>query len=713
MTADFDLMGQVALIGGGIAALVAFIAGVLAIMDSQSAQRVWRKFAAPKLADRAEQRRLAASDEALAVKAPPRSNLPARSPFVGRRDKIEEIKAALARAPAAVAIVGMGGVGKSALAREICHELLAASPQTLCVWTSAALNTPRYEDVLDGLIAAFGLHFAYASTPANKAALIVDAARGIDTIFAFDSFENIAHIGDIRALINELAAVGRVLLTTRSLIDPADRQTAFAFDMSYIKLDPPSGAEAITFFRELNDTFGGDRSRKLTEAQIREIADAAGGGALAFRWVISQLNQGRSVESVLADLKSGAGGLYELMFSNLWPALSRDQHSIMYALIMFSAPPNANALSIVANVHNGAAVARSLVALSLIDPVSGGPLGEQLSMHPLTYSFVTKMLADDPRASARWRQRFIDYYVDYADRYGGDQWNWHKFDALEAEIANLWATFTHARDARHHKLVLMLRDKLTLFLSIRGHWSRRVELAKAAMEAAKLLKRERQYAWIIVYDYAYVELKRGNIDEAERLVREGLGIFTRKRDTLGIANAKRHLGRIAQSRGRFDEARLLYDESYALYTSKDSEYGAFLHWDLGDLARDINDLQTAGDHFEKAYTQSSGKIGKSEAINGMAAGAQGEIFALTGDEVKAEALFLVQLNTAKRIGRADELASANRRLARLLLKLGRRQEALGFARDGRAIYLQLGDAKAVGELDLLLATPGQTEAQGA
>ncbi|KAF1818788.1 uncharacterized protein K489DRAFT_390952 [Dissoconium aciculare CBS 342.82] len=76
----------------------------------------------------------------------PSSNVPFRRDpdFVARAEVTAQIASALAAPAARLALVGLGGVGKSQIAIEYCHHVRQTSPDTWVLWIHAS-NAGRYE----------------------------------------------------------------------------------------------------------------------------------------------------------------------------------------------------------------------------------------------------------------------------------------------------------------------------------------------------------------------------------------------------------------------------------------------------------------------------------------------------------------------------------------------------------------------------------------
>jgi LuxR family glucitol operon transcriptional activator len=345
-----------------------------------------------------------------------------------------------------------------------------------------------------------------------------------------------------------------------------------------------------------------------------------------------------------------------------------------------------------------------LVELSLLDASDELLLVQRrYSVHPLTRSFARAQLRRRQDLEQQLQANSACFFHQYTITHGGEKWDWGSFDALEQEYANITNAVDWYFSQCDWQAIKDLRNALTLFLSIRGHWSKRVELAERTLRACQETGDKRLYAWCLVYDLAYIDLKYNSLDRAETRVKEGLKIFEDYKDELGVANATRHLGRIEHVRGNYELAETLYRKSHTLYVCQDTEYGAFLLWDLGDLHFTLKNYELAETYFQQTLEQSAGRKGKSEAVQAMASGYLGELAEMHGDIDKAQLYYSQELAIAQSIGRADEIALANKRMARLMA-MARKDyaSALRFAQAAYLVYYQLADYKTCADLKQMI-----------
>src|SRR5205085_8793813 len=163
-----------------------------------------------------------------------------------------------------------------------------------------------------------------------------------------------------------------------------------------------------------------------------------------------------------------------------------------------------------------------LSALSLVDVLISE---DRYALHPLTRNFVRDELLADAQIAHETGMRFAEYWVTYAERYGGDSKESYKtYDRLEAEWMNLnavaeWLWQTAAiqgeviGDKDAARRLNSLADALDQFLLFSGRWEERVQLSARVYGAMGTLNEWSEAGWR-AYRVAWIQLNRDNINEA-------------------------------------------------------------------------------------------------------------------------------------------------------------------------------------------------------
>ncbi len=625
------------------------------------------------------------------------SHLPRREPFVGRVEEKEVVKHALTSLVPVVSIIGIGGIGKSALAREVSYTCLEESAFQGVIWVSARDHKPSFEEILDSVLQSANLNYALKLPLAEKRSLTQKIISQNNLLIVLDSFEEFPADGEIISFISTLPSKSRVLLTTRQ---------AASIDSIPVKLGGLTETEALALIREHSKAIG-LRIETVNEALLAHLAKTTGYAPLALKWALGQIKQkGQSIEMVINWIENAKGEIFKPIFNYSWSFLDNSSKLTLQAASIFVAPVTYAAFAGATKLSRSEleSAITELAELSLLDASDLLELAQRrYSLHPLTRSFALGQLRQSPNLEHELRASCAHFFLPYAIAYGGEKWNWGSFDALEQEYPNILETIDWYYEQRDWQAIKQFRKSISLFLSIRGHWNKRIELSLRTLEACRETGDDEQYAWCLVYDLAYINLKYNQLEQARERVREGLLKFRQSGNQLGIATATRHLGRIEHMQGNFGQAKKLYQQSYDLYVKEDPEYGAFLLWDMGELYFNTGEYDKAKHHFEESFKQSTGITGKSEAVHAMASGYLGELAMMDGDMEKARSYFLRESQISEKIGRADEIALANRRLAKFTAETTRDYHlSLQYARSAYVVYYQLADYKTCDELKQMI-----------
>jgi hypothetical protein len=244
---------------------------------------------------------------------PPRNLPPSTPAFVGRDDQLAAVTAALrgeAGTRTAVALAGMAGVGKSALAAEALHQLAqdpAAFPGgTAWVRCDGRGGVPGLVWVADQLLAAWGItlapdEMARTATPEAELELRERALRGrlrprdgsapAPALVLLDNIERDLPIG--RAL-DVLAPLGMTALLTARHEPSSPRVRLVALDV----LAPDAAAQ---LFAERYRDRGGAWDETRDAPAAAAVAEALGRLPLAIELAAARAARARTGVAALAE----------------------------------------------------------------------------------------------------------------------------------------------------------------------------------------------------------------------------------------------------------------------------------------------------------------------------------------------------------------------------------------------------------------------------
>lgn len=238
-----------------------------------------------------------------------------------------------------VAIEGMGGIGKTALARQAVEEMVRAGRFQWVFWITARQqifswgsiqHVPQpaltYPMLLDALAEALALPPLSKADVAGNVRLLRAELHKRTPLIVVDNLETAA---DIKALVRGLHALARptkILLTTRHRIGAYDQITPLTLH----KLLPD---DAHAFIRHHAQKHNIIPLRDAPHQQLKRIAAITDANPLAIKLVLGQMHS-RPAAQVLDDLAKArppTHDFYQFIFRQSWEQISElAQHLLLH-----------------------------------------------------------------------------------------------------------------------------------------------------------------------------------------------------------------------------------------------------------------------------------------------------------------------------------------------------------------------------------------------
>lgn len=659
--------------------------------------------------------------QTIAVLAPPRipDTLPRRAPFFGRKDEIAQAMRALSPEDRGWGAVmdGIGGIGKTALAVEVAYLCKEQGKFDAFVFVSAKRDRLEPSGIQETTLAATTLDaflnecaraigrqgIAQLASP-DKQRVFLDALRGMRTLLIFDNLETLT--------AQEQATIGEFLrnlpVECKAIVTSRRRTGEAAVTIRLERLQWDAARELI----ESEMARHPDVRRALSragEAGWKQLYDEAGGSPLALTWTIGLMRaRGLRFENALALLRDGSAesDLNAFIYSEAQKRMDANERAALGALSFFGGPPTFEALSAAANLDRRAldVVLERLRALSLVDVVEDAAGQERYALHPLTRRFARADLAKDAQAERAMGMRFARYWVDYAERYGGEGKESYKtYDLLEAEWMNLdaaaewlWETARVQGDAVGDKDAAQMLNDLagalcgaTGPLFFMGRWDESVELSTRAYEAIRLLNEWSQTGWR-AYQIAWIHsiYARNIAEQASVWANRCAEAWAHGGDKREQAIGARMRGLVAHQCEEYDAAEQLYQNALAIYRDLKSDVDvAIVLNDLGNI-EDTREQYDAAERYYREALALAEKIENKELI----ATRMGNLGGLALDRerwAEAREWYEKALGVMREVGRQDEIARMLYGLARVHEAEGRADLALPLAQDALKIYERL------------------------
>lgn len=306
-------------------------------------------------------------------------------------------------APWLVAVAGIGGIGKTALADSLMRSLLGDSRWHEIAWVTArphlfhvgggmksvaepALTSAALCDALCAqLLPGSGHRHLHADA---QRALLQERFTATPHLVVIDNLEGVLDLESLLATVRTWIMPSKFLFTTRHSLyrEP---------DIYHFAIPELSEGDAIALVRHEADIRNLPDLATASAADLRGIYATVGGNPLALRLVVGQLHL-HTLPQVLADLRLARGqpiaNLYTHIYRRAWENLSESARRAL--LLMPLTPPNGSEWEFLLTMGREKLTEEevrqafhTLIELNLVD--SRGNLHERrYSIHSLTRTFL-------------------------------------------------------------------------------------------------------------------------------------------------------------------------------------------------------------------------------------------------------------------------------------------------------------------------------------
>jgi serine/threonine protein kinase/DNA-binding SARP family transcriptional activator/Tfp pilus assembly protein PilF len=469
---------------------------------------------------------------------------PAAPPhFVGREAALAEL-ADLIASQQVVALVGMGGIGKTSLAAALAQKLRPHFGDGV-LWANT--RNSETSNILELWGRAYDHDFSGLTDLASRETAVRSLLTEKQTLILLDNVDDAA---DARPLLLH-GARGAVLLTTRNL-DVASALNAHAFPVPELS---PSGSQAL-----LRQILGDERvAAKPEEAAAEQIGDLLHHLPLAVEIAAQRLkSRPRMTLAAMAQRLQNtqqrmgleiSDSAVRASFEVSWDGLDEGLQIFFAQMAVFDGRPfTVEAIATIADWNNYLAEddLYTLATLSLVQEV-----GEtRYKQHPLLADFAAEKLGDDDAANGRMAR----YYLKYA------QENGENFAALDPEWENLLA----AVDVMHRELEWQMVLDLTAALG--RSWFRYGRYHDAnhayalAETAANKLNSDESLAHTLL-NWAEIAIEQSSYDAAWERLETALRLFYELEDGTGIAKTEYFRGFVLYDQGEYEEAKQILEQN--------------------------------------------------------------------------------------------------------------------------------------------------------
>jgi DNA-binding SARP family transcriptional activator/Tfp pilus assembly protein PilF len=641
--------------------------------------------------------------------------------FTGRDATLAAMEALLpgkdATAPVVIAVTGMAGAGKTALAVHFAH--LAADGfsggQLFVDLRGHAEAEPKSPtEALRGILFALGVREVPGDTD-EAAALYRSLLAGKRMIVVLD---NAADAGQIRPLLPGTAGC-LVLITSRSrlpgLVARDGARPVVAGPLSdaegaallqkilgaaRVKSDPDAAAAIVQRCARLPLAL---RIAAERAAHRPQLALAALAGELAAE------QRRLDTLTIAEDADTSVRPVFSWSYRKLAPDAAR-----MFRLLGLHQGPDISMPAAAALAGCTAAdTARLLGALAdahLLSEAAGG----RYRFHDLLRAYAAECAAaDEPPASRTAAlHRVLTWYLhtaDAADRLLAPMRAHVPLDQTvvkpleladydgalawcDAEYPNLMAAVQTAAEAGEDAIAWKLAVALTCYLEICRPWADWVTTAQTALTAAQRAGDPQGEAWLLnQLGHPYAVL--GRFDEALDCLQRALHIRRETGDLRAEGSTLNNIGMIYGELGRFEDSiRYFRDALDLAVETGDQRIESIALLNLGETHQNLAQHDEAATFYQRALRIA--RDNDDPMVQGIALTSLGETFCALRQPAAGRDHLKAAITAWQRVGDRKNEAETQVKLGDLLSGTGEDQAAYEHWRAARVIFEELGDPQA-------------------
>jgi NB-ARC domain/Trypsin-like peptidase domain len=419
----------------------------------------------------------------------PYSNLPAQTyqEFIGRKQELSQLLRQISldyRAPI-ITVDGIGGVGKTALVLEAAYQCWEAKHGQssakvpifdAIIFTSAKESWLFPKGIVRRLRRQGTLRDIYReiahtlddpsitqSSPEEQFNQVYKGLSRQRTLLIVDNLETIEDKDEVIAFLNELPQTAKAVITTREQV----------VIYTPMRLDCLPEEDSLKLIKQQAQ----EKEITLSREDSRKIYNQIGGVPIALIYVIGQLASGYSLETILNQSNPLPDDIARFCFEgSVKPLQGQPAHKLLMSLAMFRNPPVSDAIAEVAGLKSDPITVNKGLARLLQLSLVRQRRDQQYGMLSLTREYALTELAAHPDFEQEARERWVQWYLDFARKYGGeDSGDWQiKYDYLEREWGNLLAVLYWCADQDRYKDVKKLWKPVNRYTNIYGFWAERI-----------------------------------------------------------------------------------------------------------------------------------------------------------------------------------------------------------------------------------------------
>ncbi len=416
---------------------------------------------------------------------------PERTPFVGRKSELTEIRQQLGKTRL-LSLVGPGGIGKTRLALKAAEKATDDFEDGVFFVPLAPIRSSR--DIIQTI--AEGVKFPIATHEAPKIQLLRYLQKR-QLLLVIDNFEHLLDGVDIVNEILESAPAAKILTTSRERLNLQSETvlhvTGMAFPSQADSTDSLDYDSIALFLQSAKKVRPGFDPSPAEMEQMINICQSVTGMPLAIELAAAWLHI-LNVDEIATELAKDLDILatevrdaparhrsIRAVFDHSWSLLNQDEREIFMRLSIFRGGFTREAAQQVA----GASL-KQLAGLVDKSFLSHDPASGRLEIHELLRQYAQEHLEKTPEANLSAHEAHAAYYAEFMDQ----RWEYIKgskqmraLAEIEADMENVRVAWRYYLDQKNTPQIWKLIYGLWHFHWIRSWNHAGMELFTEAVEA--------------------------------------------------------------------------------------------------------------------------------------------------------------------------------------------------------------------------------------